>query len=55
MVETVEDRRIRKLFGAGYSKLRDFNESLFSFGGFERFAISVTNELNILRKEIIEN
>ncbi len=55
MVETVEDRRIRKLFGAGYSKLRDFNGSLFSIGGFEQFSISVTNELNILRKEIIED
>ena len=55
MVETVEDRRIRKLFGAGYSKLRDFNGSLFSIGGFEQFSISVTNELNILRREIIED
>jgi hypothetical protein len=34
MVETVEDRRIRKLFGAGEPKLRDFNDNLFSIGGF---------------------
>ncbi len=55
MVETVEDRRIRKLFGAGYSKLRDFNDSLFSIGSFERFAKSVKNELKVLQREIIEN
>ena len=51
MVETIEDRQIRKKFGEGYSKLRDFNGSLLSIESFERFVDSVSNQLSILKSE----
>jgi hypothetical protein len=37
MATPVEVLAIRRRFGEGYSKLRDFNGSLFSIEGFEKF------------------
>ncbi len=55
MAISVEDLAIRRRFGEGYSKLKDFNASLFSIGGFEQFVNSMSSELKILQSKRIND
>ena len=55
MAIPVEEIAFRRRFGEGYSKIRDFNGSVFSIGGFEQFVNSMASELKILQSQIIND